>query len=735
MPFKFLRDRRVLLVRNAKSADRRSSGKFITVYPRDEAELEALLHELGTDLADAPGPDILSDLRWTQGPVHVRYGAFVERHCLDATGDRVPALEDADGTLVPDVRGTTFTIPPWVTLPAVLEPARAARAAISVGGLPYRIDSALHFSNGGGVYRGVDRGTGDDVVLKEARPHAGLSRDGDDAVARLHHERATLEHLAGLDCVPVVRDVLTAGSHHFLVLDHVPGAPLNKMVVDRYPLVSVDADEDAAATYTAWALDVADHVRRAVDAVHSRGVVMGDLHPGNILVADDGSVVLVDWEVAGPVDDEDRPHLGVPGFVAPPGVTGIDADRYARALVELFVFLPLTRVVVLDPGKLEQVVRVIADHFPVPRSYLEGAVATISAAAPTDQYAPEIEPTPSGWQRARDAMAGAINASATQERDDRLFPGDPLQFERGGGVNLAYGAAGVLYALDAVGAGVADEHVDWLERHATAALPTMPLGFYDGLFGVAHVLDRLGRAATAERLVETGLERLAGREHEHGLDLHSGLSGIALGLEAAGHHDRAAELAHHAADRLDSERRIGLFHGSSGPALLFIRRYERTGDDSWLDLAADALHRDLAGCVTARDGSLHVDEGWRTLPYLARGSVGIGVVIDEYLRHRPDEAMLAAQPGLRLAASSPFYVLPGVFEGRAGIILTLRGDPLATDHIPRLAWHAVAYEGGLAFPGRGLLRLSMDLATGTAGVLLAVGAALGEGNAGLPLVG
>ena len=53
-------------------------------------------------------------------------------------------------------------------------------------------------------------------------------------------------------------------------------------------------------------------------------------------------------------------------------------------------------------------------------------------------------------------------------------------------------------------------------------------------------------------------------------------------------------------------------------------------------------------------------------------------------------------------------------------------------HVDRLAWHAVRYGGGLAFPGDMLLRLSMDLGTGTAGVLLGTAAALAAQGAVLP---
>ncbi len=82
----------------------------------------------------------------------------------------------------------------------------------------------------------------------------------------------------------------------------------------------------------------------------------------------------------------------------------------------------------------------------------------------------------------------------------------------------------------------------------------------------------------------------------------------------------------------------------------------------------------------------------------------------------------------------------GLFNGRAGMILYLashdRHDSYVTAHVRRLVWHAVNYRDGLAFPGEMLLRLSMDLGTGTAGVLLGVGAALAPGKAPtLPFLG
>lgn len=188
----------------------------------------------------------------------------------------------------------------------------------------------------------------------------------------------------------------------------------------------------------------------------------------------------------------------------------------------------------------------------------------------------------------------------------------------------------------------------------------------------------------------------------------------------------------------------GLLRGSSGPALLFLRLYDRTGDTALLDLAATALRQDLRRCVVREDEALEVDEGFRTMPYLLDGSVGIGMVLDRYLAVRQDEEFAAASLGCAIAASSQFYIEPGLFSGRAGMVLhlssghpagTAGADSVVAGHIRRLEWHAVDYAGHLAFPGEQLLRLSTDLGTGTAGVLLALGSALHDQPVSLPFLG
>jgi tRNA A-37 threonylcarbamoyl transferase component Bud32 len=743
--FKHLRSTDVLLMRNAKYAPRGGSGKLVTIYPRDDAELERILADLAELLAGEPGPYILTDLRIGDGPLYVRYGGFTERHCMDEDGRLVSAIEDGEGRLVPDRRDPVFRVPDWVTVPACIKPHLDARNAVTMGDLPYRVTEALHFSNGGGVYAAEDTRTGERVVLKEGRPYAGLAADGADAVTRLRRERDMLKQLAGIDGVPAVHDYFTLGDHEFLVQEFIEGRPLNTFFAERHPLLDPEPDPERVAEYTAWALNVYESTERVVEAVHARGVVFNDLHMFNIMVRPDDTAALIDFETAAPAADEGRQILANPGFLAPPDRRGTAVDRYCLACLKLALFAPLTTIFQLDRAKAAHLAEVIAERFALPEGFLESAVAEIShdVASGTRLSAPSpsLRPDPAGWEDARSALARAILASATPERRDRLFPGDIQQFG-GGALGLAYGAAGVLYALDVTGCPV--EHEDWLIQHAKNPEPGSGLGLYDGLYGAAYTLAHLGRLEAAGDVVDICLGE---RWERLGIDLYGGLPGVALTLEhlagpleAPALRDAAARAAQLVADQVmaatEPPSRPGLLRGMAGPALMFIRFYERTGDPNLLDAAATAIRLDLERCVTDKNGALHVDEGSRILPYLGRGSVGIGLVIDDYLAHREDERFRTAREGIRLAAHSVYYAQSGLFSGRAGMLLYLarQGDPRAAAHIRDLAWHAVSYEGGLAFIGENLLRLSMDLGTGTAGVLLALGAALHDRPVHLPFL-
>jgi serine/threonine-protein kinase len=126
----------------------------------------------------------------------------------------------------------------------------------------------------------------------------------------------------------VVHDVLVDGKQVLLVMEYVEGR-------------SLDALLRAGPVPRDTALDVLDQTARAIDHAHSRGVIHRDVKPGNILVGDDGRVLLADLGIATAAGatriTTAGALLGTPAYMAPERIDGSASgpagDVYALATV------------------------------------------------------------------------------------------------------------------------------------------------------------------------------------------------------------------------------------------------------------------------------------------------------------------------------------------------------------------------------------------------------------------
>ncbi|WP_213456302.1 class III lanthionine synthetase LanKC [Rhizomonospora bruguierae] len=751
--FKFLKSREVLFLRSGKYGDRTASGKFITIYPRDDAEAARLLDDLDPLLRGMPGPTILSDLRWRAGPLHVRYGGFVRRETRDASGRRVLAIERPDGTLVPDERRPGFHVPDWVVLPPFLATAVEERGRGRLTDFPYRPTRALHFSNGGGVYRGVGT-AGAPVLLKEARPLAGIDGAGEDAVARLKREHTALQQLSGMPGIPRLIDYRKGHEHWFLVREEIDGTPLSVWTATHNPLLGADTD---VARYTADALSVLAEVQDGVAAMHERGLAYRDLHPGNILMRSDGSLAFIDLEAARPLTDDEAQTMGAPGYMAPPEFRGASVDRYALGVLALDLFVPLAGLLRWSPGKAAEILELVRRHFPVPSDYADRVQRLLASPGGAVSPAPPTGAGPFGVSVPREDWADAVKvpvlterltrgllSTATPDRADRLYPGDAAQiWDPAGGLSFFHGAAGVLWTLATSGRGAPAGHAEWF-RTAVDQTRWERCGLGDGAAGVALAQHAMGETERAERTlrraVELGQDTASGR-------LADGLSGLGLVLLELAATDPAADSAERwiqeaerlvpavsrwVPDQRDMRWGPGLLGGTTGPALFLLRLHAATGGAGLLDLAERAVRADLIGWGwdPQETSSAGLPAALSRTPHLA-GAAGTALVLQELLRLRPDAELAAVLAALRAACAAPFATEAGLLYGRAGLILAL--DALGVDravidsHIRDLRVHSVLRDGELLVAGRYSLRASGDLATGAAGVLLALDAAVGAG--------
>ncbi|GJF32099.1 serine/threonine protein kinase [Kitasatospora sp. NE20-6] len=766
VPFKHLSCRLFHQWAHHKHAPRPQSGKFVAAYPSDEAAARRLMEALRAALADEDGPFVLTDRRFGDSrTVHYRYGAFVPRSRVRADGTRMLLARNGHGELVEDLREASFRPPDGIRDPfrppaktagtgtgagtatatatatgSVKDPAKP----VTLGG--YVFEAAVRHSNAGGAYQGHDAATGRQVFIKEARAHTAVEADGRDARARLRGEWETLQALHGLapGLAPEPLAHFSAWEHDFLVTEFIDGRAMNKWMATTNPLIRAGATAQDVAAYFERCQTLIDGVEQALDRLHACGYVFVDVSPGNVLVADDDTVRLVDFEVAQRPGADFSP-MGTPGYSPPRSLIGNDPSVYddygVSALAQLLVG-PFHHVVRRNPDVLDHLRYGIGRVGPVPERLWRRA---------TKYHAPNGEarlPGPEEVAAAplvhlaglRDSVADALVAMADVGHPERMFP-TVADGYRTNTLCLAYGAAGVAHALHRAGRPLPDGMLERLRREALDTAGDLAPGLYVGAAGIARVLADQGLVDEARDIlaVADGHPLVA-----ESATVFGGSAGLALGhLALYGHTrdehhvERALALARALPDdealaaRLGPNDATGLAHGRAGVALMLHQLAAVCGDQALLKRGLQLLHLELDRETAPEEAGMTfpvsaVDS--RAMPYLYCGSAGMLHVASRYLAVAEDERLAAAVPRLLPVTGVAYTVMPGLFQGLSGLGFALADHAAVTGSAEsraaavrtaqKLFGFALPHATGVRMPGDQLLRCSADLWSGSAGVLL-----------------
>lgn len=368
--FKITGDPRLLGLLLSKRFGRAGSGKFMTIYPPTEEAFRELIEALyqktrGEELA---GPYILSDRRYRDSRIlYYRYGGMRQVTTLTIDGSQRAMLVDPSGELVPDERVPYFRLPGWVEDPF------GGSHELAYQGEPvlkdrYHVDSVIVFSNAGGVYRGTDRETGREVIIKEARPFShfwwGDGQTPVDAITLLEREFHVLRRLGHLGFVPEAVDLFAEWEHTFLVESVVEGLTFQQFW---------NNDERILAPYVrrpgrveVFVRDFQVVARRLIDAlerIHAAGVIFGDLSPNNIFIDPETlEIALIDFESAHVADEGEEldyftRQWGTLGFINPGrgerSALGPEDDFYALGMVLYGAVAPVQNLFALHPSAQE----------------------------------------------------------------------------------------------------------------------------------------------------------------------------------------------------------------------------------------------------------------------------------------------------------------------------------------------------------------------------------------------
>lgn len=214
----------------------------------------------------------------------------------------------------------------------------------------------------------------DDSEVFRARGSDGLAvalKIARDARPEIHavlaHEAHMLQQLGGRDS-PALHAKGVHASRAFLAMEWCSGVSIGVAAQ------TLRAARDRPRLHTL----VADMLR-AYGRLHGRGVLHGDIHPGNCLVRDDGRIVILDFGHARPIGDEpsgvDITRAGIPQFHDPEMARALLAGMLTPAnspaseqyAIAALAYLLLTGLHPLDaPAVRDDLLRRIAARRPLP---------------------------------------------------------------------------------------------------------------------------------------------------------------------------------------------------------------------------------------------------------------------------------------------------------------------------------------------------------------------------------
>jgi class III lanthionine synthetase len=722
--FKVVRAANLLALANSKVFPRAAAHKFITVYPAKTEIFSALAASLAARTRGLAGPHILSD-RPVDGSrtLFYRFGAFAPQPRLTIQGTREMWIEAPNGTWIRDRRVPYFRLPPGVADPFSKQDTSAEPAEVLLNER-YEVEQAIAFSTCGGTYVAKDRRSGEQVLIKEARPLTVLSHDPKHvflAAEGLVREQRILQKLSRLTCVPKHIECFEQGGHHFSVQQFLAARPFRQYRArEEISLAPFDGEAAAAGRFCKAFRTLAANMIDCVWSVHRLGVIVGDLSPDNILVDDAQRTYLIDfassWDTSWAKEADDLTTLWMtPGFRRPgtssQAPAGYADDWFALGTVLFSMLLPVERLTAVLPTARQTFTRAIMGATRLP-AWIGAIIEELVSARPARarellRCTVETRNRGSTATRTADAESCAVMSFVKQvrhtvaataaitddllatydvKRSDRLWPSDYKVFETNP-LSIAYGACGPLLFLERCGVAIPDDIRRWvLQKPLT--LDAYPPGLYLGLAGIAYTLWQLGcedRAAEALTLAfESDL-----LYSDWGMFLGASGCGLAaLQMYLWTHDDRFVRRAIEVGTQLlrnaiKSERGLawvsatrgepatGYAHGGSGIALFLLYLGLITSDRRFLFGAKQALEHELASSMSGANPQVL---RWRASPqsniwspYWLHGGSGIGSVVVRFYRELADARYLDLAQRIGRSNYSRCAVLPAQFEGLSGL--------------------------------------------------------------------
>jgi serine/threonine-protein kinase len=280
----------------------------------------------------------------------------------------------------------------------------------------YRLEEVIGRGGMSTVYRATDAVLGRTVAVKVLL--AGLAEEDPAYIARFQREARAAAALHNR-AVVAVYDVGVDDDARFIVMEHVKGRSLAALLSGGKPLPLQES------------LRVGQQVASALGAAHAVGIVHRDIKPANVMVADDGSVKVLDFGVARMLDGttitQAASVLGTAAYMAPERAMGEPGD--ARADVYSLGCLLYAMLTGAPPFRAEHAAALLHQHVnasPRPAGDLRAGVPPELDALVADMLAKAPEDRPQNAARVGERLRAMSEPADPTAPTARLAPAAPL---------------------------------------------------------------------------------------------------------------------------------------------------------------------------------------------------------------------------------------------------------------------------------------------------------------------
>ena len=259
----------------SKYADRKFSGKFITIYPENESVFYSILENLYDILKYYSGPFIVTDRRYKDCKVlYYRYGAFKESSKLKCIHSFYTQPEYVVDKLNENVENDSILL-----------------------NERYEVNDCIYATNLGGVYTAVDKRTGYKVVLKEIRSFINEYEsyiNGEDYLKLRLKEKENLIKFSNSPYTPNYIDDFYYQDNYYLVVEYIEGFTLNE-IFERYPLYLLNRGE-LNLNFNLIISQIFNNLLKCIKSFNEKNYLLYDISEKNFIVDEDYNVYFIDLE-------------------------------------------------------------------------------------------------------------------------------------------------------------------------------------------------------------------------------------------------------------------------------------------------------------------------------------------------------------------------------------------------------------------------------------------------------